>query len=372
MLIIVLSVMGGFHEDLQSKILGVNAHIVVLSYDGGKMKNDESLRTRIRGIKGVVHSSPFIYGQVMLGFGEKAYGVVLRGVEPDAEAVTTEIIKYIKEGSINSIKKDSSGLPGIIVGRELARNLGLIIGDEVRMISPAGDIGPLGMIPKMKKFRLAGIFEVGMYEYDSNLALISIYDAQKFFKFDNEITGIEVKIDEIYNSESIADKIETVLGPPYFARDWMEMNRNLFSALELEKLVMFIILILIVLVASFNIISSLIMIVVEKAREIAIIKAMGATGRGVMAVFMIHGVIIGIIGTLFGLVFGFTACHLLKTYKFINLPPDIYYLSYLPVRMSLIDFIIVSASAIIISFVATIYPSWLAAGLDPVEPLRYE
>jgi lipoprotein-releasing system permease protein len=370
-LIIVLSVMGGFHEDLQKKILGTNAHIIVLNY-GGKIGNHQSLKDKIEGVQGVRHSSPFIYGQVMLNFGERAQGVIMRGIVPDLEADTTDILKYIKEGSINSLKKDRAKIPGIILGRELARNLGLFIGDEVKMISPSGDIGPLGMLPRMKKFRVAGIFEINMYEYDSSLALINIRDAQDFFKFNDEITGFQVKVDDIYDVEEVSEKIQTTLGPPFYAKDWMEMNRNLFSALKLEKMVMFIILILIVLVASFNIISNLIMIVMEKAREIAIIRAMGATSRGVMSIFMVHGLIIGIFGTVIGLTGGYIACHLLKTYKFINLPPDIYYLSYLPVRMSLFDFIIVPATAIIISFLATIYPSWQASKLNPVEPLRYE
>lgn len=370
-LIVVLSVMGGFHEDLQGKILGVNAHIVVRNY-GGKIEDQELLREKINSIQGVKYSSPFVYGQVMLSFGDRAHGVVVRGIKPDIESDTTEIIKYIKEGRIDNLKEINKGIPGIIVGRELSRNLGLFIGDEIKMISPTGDIGPLGMLPKMKKFKVVGIFEVGMYEYDSSLALINIHTAQDFFKLHNEVTGIEVKVDEIYNSEKIAEKIDATLGLPYYARDWMEMNRNLFSALKLEKLVMFIILILIVLVASFNIISNLVMIVIEKAREIAIMKAMGATSRGVMSIFMIHGLIIGVVGTVLGLAGGYIACQLLKTYKFINLPPDVYYLSYLPVRMSLFDFIVIPAAAILISFLATIYPSWQAARLDPVEPLRYE
>lgn len=370
-LITVLSVMGGFHEDLQKKILGVNAHIVVLNY-GGKIKDQKILIEKINNIQGVRHSSPFIYGQVMLSFGDRAQGIIVRGIEPHLERGTTEILKYLKEGSINNLKGDNAEIPGIIVGRELSRNLGLFIGDEVKMISPTGDIGPLGMLPAMKRFKVVGIFEIGMYEYDLNLALINIRDAQDFFKLHDEITGFEVKVDDVYNSEKIAEKIEAALGIPYYARDWMEMNRNLFSALKLEKLVMFIILILIVLVASFNIISNLIMIVVEKAREIAIIRAMGATSRGVMSIFMIHGLIIGITGTVLGLAGGYAICQLLKTYKFINLPPDIYYLSYLPVRMSLFDFIVVPVTAIVISFLATIYPSWQAARLNPVEPLRYE
>lgn len=370
-LITVLSVMGGFHEDLQGKILGVNAHIVILNY-GGKINDQHLLRKKINSIQGVRHSSPFVYGQVMLGFKDRAYGVVVRGIDPDLEAETTNILKYIKEGSFENLKENKAGVPGIIVGRQLARNLGLFAGDEVRVISHIGEIGPLGMLPKMKKFRVEGIFEVGMYEYDSSLALINIREAQKFFKLHNDVTGIEVKVDEIYKSKDIAMEIESVLGPPYYARDWMDMNRNLFSALKLEKLVMFIILILIVLVASFNIVSSLIMIVMEKAREIAILMAMGATSRSVMSIFMIHGLIIGIIGTVIGVAGGYMLCLLLKTYRFINLPPDIYYLSYLPVRMSLFDFVVVPLSAIVISFLATIYPSWHAARLNPVEPLRYE
>ena len=370
-LIIVLSVMGGFHEDLQKKILGVNAHIVVLNY-GGKIRDNEYLKKTISRIKGVRHASPFVYGQVMLGSGDRANGAIVRGIEPGIEAETTEIIKYIKEGSIDELRKTEKGIPGIILGRELSRNLGLFIGDEIRMISPSGEMGPLGMLPKMKKFKLVGIFEVGMFEYDSNLALIHIRDAQDFFNLKDEITGIEVRVDEIYNSEKIADEIESALGPPYYARDWMEMNRNLFSALKLEKLVMFIILILIVLVASFNIISNLIMIVMEKAREIAIMKAMGATNKGIMSIFMIHGLIVGFIGTVLGLSGGYAVCQLLKKYRFISLPPDIYYLSYLPVRMNLFDFSVVAAAAVFISFMATIYPSWQAARLDPIEPLRYE
>jgi lipoprotein-releasing system permease protein len=268
-LIIVLSVMGGFHEDLQKKILGVNAHLVVLNYEG-KVGSHTLLREKIDTVPGVRHSSPFIYGQVMLSFRERAHGAVVRGVDPEIEADTTEIFRHIKEGSIDRLKGDAQEIPGIILGRELARNLGIFIGDELKMIIPMGDIGPLGMLPKVKKFKLSGVFEVGMFEYDSNLALVHISEAlvhiseaQKFFNLSDEVTGIEVKVDDIYHAKTVAEKIETLLGPPYYARDWMEMNKNLFSALKLEKLVMFVILTLIVLVASFNIISNLIMIVCQ-------------------------------------------------------------------------------------------------------------
>jgi len=368
-LITVLSVMSGFHEDLQEKILGVNAHIVALSYQG-KVRDYDAVREKINGIDGVIDSSPFIYGQVMLRFGDRAQGVVVRGIDPVTGTGTINILKDLKEGSISNL--NNKDMPGIIIGRELLRRLGLFIGDTVDMISPMSEAGPLGMIPKMKKFRIAGVFEAGMYEYDSSLAFININDAQKFFQKGDSVTGIEVKIEDVYHADKLARDIEIMLGPPYYAKDWMQMNRNLFSALKLEKIVMFVILTLIVIVASFNIISNLIMIVVEKGREIAIIKAMGATSKGIMAIFMIHGVIIGIIGTVIGVAGGYVLCQVLKKYQFISLPADVYYLSYLPVKIDIYDFIVVPAAALLISFLATIYPSLQAAKLDPVESLRYE
>jgi len=369
-LIIVLSVMSGFQEDLQKKILGVNAHLILLSYDG-RVKGQELLRERIAQVKGIKGSSPFIYGQAMLGLGGRAHGVVVRGIEPELEVKTTDILKDLKEGGISGLQKNLEP-PGIIVGRELSRNLGLFIGDEVNMISPAPTPGPLGMLPRIKKFKVVGVFEAGFYEYDSSLAYINLRDAQEFFKYPEAVTGIEIRVEDIYKVEGIAKEVEDILGPQYYTKDWMQMNRSLFAALKLEKIVMFIILTLIVLVASFNIVSNLVMIVIEKSREIAILKAMGATNRGVMSIFMVYGLVIGLVGTSLGLLGSFIACYLLKTYKFINLPSDIYHLSYLPVRMDLTDFIIVPSAAIFISFLATIYPSWQAARLNPVEPLRYE
>jgi lipoprotein-releasing system permease protein len=369
-LLVVLSVMSGFHEDLQKKILGVNAHLVVLDFKG-TMSGYKDVIEKLKGEEYVVSSSPFVLGQTMVSYGKKAHGVFLRGIVPDSEKRTTEIFKYIKEGSITDLAP-RNGISGIILGNELARSLGAFRGDIINVISPVGEIGPLGMLPKIKKFRVAAIFEVGMFEYDLNLVITDIHSAQEFFGMKDDVTGVEVRLSDIYKAPLVRERIQKKLAFPLYARDWMQMNRNLFSALKLEKFAMFIILILIILVASFNIVSTLIMNVIEKKREIAILKAMGATNKGIMSIFMFQGLLIGLLGTIIGVAGGYVLNYVLNTYQIIKLPADVYYLSHLPVKMKLFDFITVSLSAIIISFLATIYPAWQAAKLNPVEPLRYE
>ena len=369
-LLVVLSVMSGFQEDLQKKILGVNAHVVVLDYKG-TMPEYKDIIEKLKGDEDIISSAPFVMGQVMVSSGKRAHGVFLRGIIPEMEAKTTEILKYIKEGNLEDLlPKDE--IPGIILGKELASSIGVFKGDIITLLSPVGEIGPLGMLPKVKKFRVAAIFEVGMFEYDLNLVLTDIRSAQEFFGMKKDITGIELRLSDIYKAPIVRERIQKRLGFPFYARDWMQMNRNLFSALKLEKFAMFIILILIILVASFNIVSTLIMNVIEKKREIAILKAMGATDKGIMYIFMLQGLLIGILGTIIGVTGGYLLNYILNTYQIIKLPPDVYYLSHLPVKMKLFDFIVVSLSAITISFLATIYPAWQAAKLSPVEPLRYE
>jgi lipoprotein-releasing system permease protein len=369
-LLVVLSVMSGFQEDLQRKILGANAHAIVQSYQGG-ITEYPSLIAQLRKVPHVVSVSPFVLGQVMVSSGQRAHGVFLRGIDPSAELKTTDLLKHIKYGSINDLKEMDS-LPWIVIGKELAAMLGAFTGDTVNVISPVGEMGPLGMLPKVKRFRVAAIFEMGMFEYDSSLVLTDMKAAQDFFKYGNAVSGIELKLDDVYKAPEVRETVKQKLGFPYNVRDWMQMNRNLFSALKLEKFAMFVILILIVLVASFNIVSTLMMNVMEKQKEIAILKSMGATQRGIMLIFMFQGLLIGLIGTTIGITGGYVLGTILNNYEIIKLPADVYYLSKLPVKMQLVDFLAVSLSAVTISFLSTLYPSYYAAKMNPVESLRYE
>jgi lipoprotein-releasing system permease protein len=369
-LLVVLSVMSGFHEDLQRKILGVNAHMVVLNLKGTISGQEEIMRT-LKNEKEIVSSSPFIMGQVMISSGKKAHGVFLRGIDSGTEIETTEIGKYMMQGSL-SLLGQKSDMPGIVLGRELASGIGALRGDTVTVLSPVGKIGPLGMLPKVRQFRVVGIFEVGMFEYDANLVLTDLSAAQEFFDMEKQITGIEIRLSDFYKAPEIRARLQDTLSFPLYVKDWMQMNKNLFSALKLEKFAMFVILILIILVASFNIISTLIMNVIEKRREIAILKTIGATDGGIMSVFMFQGLLIGFLGTFIGVSAGYLLCYLLNTYEIIKLPADVYYLSHLPVKTKMSDFLAVSVSAILISFLATLYPAWQAAKVNPVEPLRYE
>lgn len=376
-LIATLAVMTGFKEDLRDKILGTNSHIVISDRTRDTMKDYRAVLDRVKNIPHVLAATPFIYNQVLLTTGGSVSGVVLRGIDPALEPTVTDVKKNLVQGALSDLGKPPEKTPdgqpvppGIIVGKELAARLGTFLGDAINVVSPTGTPGPLGIIPKIRKFEVVGIFDSGMYEYDSSLAYISIGTAQDFFNLGDAVTGVEVKVDDIFQADRIAKTIEDALGFPYWARDWMRLNKNLFSALQLEKMMMFVILILIILVASFNIVGTLTMIVVEKSREIAILKAMGATRREVMRIFMVDGLVIGGIGTIIGIPLGYFVCFLLHT--FYTLPSDVYYISHLPVTIRAVDVTLVSLSAVTISFIATLYPSWQAARLNPSEALRYE
>jgi len=377
-LIIVLAVMTGFEEDLKDKILGTNAHIVVLS-GGGPMENYQGIIKRLQGMDGVVAATPFIYNQVMLSSGRNVSGVVLRGIEVATDVKVTNLKKSMVQGSLTDldVKGDK---PGLVIGKELAKNLGVIAGDTLDVISPMGNITPLGMMPKLRRFRVVGVFNTGMFEYDSTLAYVNLSEAQQFLDLGDAVTGIQLKVRDVYKTGELARKIDQTLGVRYHARDWMQMNKNILFALKTEKSVMFIILTLIVLVAAFGIASTLFMVVMEKTRDIAILKSMGATSRSIMKIFVFEGVIIGVFGTVIGVLSGLLIALNLepivgavqKVTGFELFSKDVYYLDHFPSLVVPSDVILISVTAVAISFVATLYPSWAASRLSPAEALRYE
>ena len=376
-LIVVIAVMNGFKEDLRDKILGVTSHVVISRFDGNISKYQE-VRAKVEEVSGVNAATPFIYTQVMISSRKAISGAVLRGIEPKTASKVINLPKNMRAGSLEELEAENKpegmrSTPGIILGNELARNIGALRGDPVTVISPLGRLTPLGRVPRSQTFRVAGIFDSGMYEYDSTIAYVSLWAAQRFLGIGDRVTGIEVRVDDIYAADRVARAIGKALGGyPYWSRDWMRMNKNLFSALKLEKIVMFIILTLIILVAAFNIVGTLIMVVIEKTRDIAILKSMGATRRSIMKIFMIEGAVIGLVGTLLGLLGGYTICTLLATYKFIELPSDVYYISTLPVQMNPLDVALIALAAIVITLAASVYPAWQASRFDPAEAIRYE
>lgn len=366
-LIVVLAVMSGFEEELRGKILGATAHVLVLDSGGQGIERPEALLPVVLEVPGVRSAAPFVLQQVMMAHDRQATGAVLRGIDPVAER--EELARRVTEGSLEALAGPE---PGVILGRELARTLGVFVGDPVTLISPQGVMTATGMVPKMRRLTVKGIFEVGLYEYDAALAYTSLGTAQAFADLGGRVTGIEVRVRDVFQARAVALALQERLGFPYWTRDWMDMNRNLFAAIQLEKTAMFIILTLIIFVAAFAIISHLILMVAEKRKEIGILKALGATARSISLIFMAEGVLIGVVGTAVGAALGTLIGYLQETYHIVKIPGDVYQLSALPMRMHTWDLVLIAVAALVLSFLATLYPSRQAARLDPVEVLRYE
>ena len=370
-LIVVLAVMNGFREDLMNKILGVNSHLLIMSYRGG-IEDTEAVIKKALEVDGVLSATPFIYSQVMIKNAGNISGAILRGLDPATAGTVINIESMIEGGSLELLKGSEYEPLGIILGSELSKRIGALPGDTVTLVSPIGKLTPLGRMANEGKFSVKALFESGMYEFDSSMVYLSLTGAQDFLSLGDEVTGIELKVRDIDESDKIGEIIQDKLGYPYWTKDWKMMNKSLFSALKLEKLAMFIILIMIVLVGAFNIISSLVMLVMEKTRDIAILRTMGTSSKSIMSIFIFQGLFVGLVGTLLGLISGSFLCHLQARYQLIKLSPDVYYITILPIRMEWLDVVLIALAAIVISFIATIYPSWQASKVNPVEALRYE
>ncbi len=376
---VVMAVMTGFEEVLRDRLLGINAHVAVVK-PGDGLTDYQKLIDRILQEKGVLAAAPSVYGQVMVTSGARVSGVVVRGIDPDRANRVVDIQQYIKEGSLQALKTAhlfqvegrSVSLPGVIIGTRLAGQLRVMVGDPIQVVSPLATPTVLGMVPKVRRFMVAGLFDSGMHEYDATLVYMNLVDAQRFFEMGDAVSGIEIRVQDVYQARDIARRIQQKLGLPYWTEDWSRLWPNLFSALRLEKTVYFLVLLLMVLIGAFNIISTLIMVVMEKRKDIAILQSMGATRRSIRRIFLIKGCVIGTVGTLLGVLFGYGICLLIERYQFIELPKDVFLISTVPVRIYLSNFVLVALTSFLICLLASIYPARHAAKLDPVEIIRYE
>ncbi len=370
-LVVVLGVYNGLTTDMRDKILGANAHAIVMSYIPSAFENRSDLLDRVRSVKGVTGATPFIYTEVMLSAGGGVKGVVLRGRDPQSAPAVLSMLRQMRSGSAADLERE--GTPGLIIGEELAKRLGLGMGSRVNLLSPSGQKTTSGYAPRVRPFEVVGIFKTGMFEYDSSLGFVTLGASRDVLGLpENYLSGVELTVDDVYKADKISTLVSTELGSPFYVRSWMEMNANLFAALKLEKIGMFILLAMVVLIGSFSIVTTLVMLVMEKTRDIAIIMSMGATSGMIRRIFMFQGTIIGVIGTLLGYALGLSLGWLLKRYQFIKLPENVYTLDHLPIIISLSDVLIIGASAMLLCFLATLYPARQASRLQPAEALRYE
>ena len=373
-LIIVLSVMNGFETEVRSRIVGFDTHIRLRTYHDEGMDLYPEIIQQIKDVPHIVGLSPYIDEKGMIRFGSNSDGVMVRGSDPETINDVSELGKNIVYGKLEIgivTREGERSLPGIVLGRYLADRLMVDVGDEVVIISLTGVYSML-QIPEVKQFVVTGFFETGMYEYDNTYVYIGLEPAQQLFKLGDRVSGIEIRLDNLYRADEVVKHIDNILGFPYYALTWFEMRQTLFSWIQLEKWAMFIVLCLIILVAAFNIISTLIMFVMEKTREIGILKAMGSTSQAITRIFIYEGIVVGIVGTILGFIIGYSLCWAQLKYKFFSLPGDVYFISTLPVKMETLDFVFIGVAAILICLIAAVYPAGKASSLEPVDAIRYE
>lgn len=369
-LIVVLAVYTGFTEGLRDQIIGINSHVIVQSY-AGAIRQPRELMAAVAATPGVVAQTPVIYTQALITSNATSSGVVLHGIDPESNQKVVAIGEKMKSGALESLNQEQP--PTIVLGSDLARALQVLPGDRVQLLAPNGPLTPMGVLPKLRVASVSGIFATGMYEYDANAGYLGLDLARSLAGLEPEaVHAIEVRVQDVERADAVAAAIGQRLGSSYVVRDWMQLNQNLFAALKLEKLGIFIALDLIILVAALNIISALIMLVMEKNRDIAILKSMGATTSAIMRIFLYQGLVIGVTGTILGVFSGLGLCHILKTCKIIELPANVYPMSTIPVKVVPADVTLIAVSALVITLLATLYPSRKAAGVQPAEALSYE
>ncbi len=369
-LIVVLSVYTGFTEGLRDQIIGVNSHVIIQNYSGG-IEEPEAVMAQVADVPGVVAQTPVIYTQALITAAAGSSGVVLRGIDPASAGGVINIASKMSSGDLDSLAGGTNP-PAIVLGVDLARQLQVFPGERVQLLAPDGMLSPMGVLPRVRVCQVAGIFTTGMNEFDSNMGYLGLDTARSLAGLERGVHAIEVRVRQVDKADVVAAAIGERLGSRYVVRDWMQLNQNLFAALKLEKLGIFIALDLIILVAALNIISALIMVVMEKTRDIAILKSMGASTISIVRIFFYQGLVIGVTGTLLGLCSGLALCELLKRYKIIELPSNVYPMSTIPIKVVAADIGIIVVSALLITLAATLYPSWKAARVRPAEALSYE
>lgn len=372
-LTVVLGVMNGFEEEIHRRIIGINAHVILLKYGAEPIRDFQTIIGIAETVPEVVAAAPFTYSKGVIKGYERSDGAVIRGADLESEARVTDIMENI-EPRLETLASEPGAIPLMIIGDELALRLRVAIGDTVALSSPFDYVvTPMGVMTSVSQFRVAGLYSSGMYEYDQQLVYIDLPVAQRLFGMGDGVTGIEIRVDDPWRAPEVGSAVvEAVGGFPYRANNWIYLNRNLFTWMRTEKKVMFWILSLIIMVAAFNIASTLIMVVMEKTKDIGVMKSMGATARSILRIFIAEGLVIGVLGMLIGSISGFVLASLLDRYEFISLPGDVYPVETLPVLMKLSDFVIVAGAAVLISFLAALYPAWKAARLAPVEAIRNE
>jgi lipoprotein-releasing system permease protein len=375
-LIVVLSVMNGFQKELRARILGVASHVQITGPDNA-LAHWEDIAARARADPRVVAAAPYVNAQAMLSFDGTVRGTLIRGIDPRLESEVAELGKHMIAGRLDAL---APGEFGIVLGSEIARPLRASVGDQVTLIAPQGLVTPAGVMPRLKQFRVVGVFEVGMFEYDSGLALVHIADAQRLYQLGNNVSGVRLKLSDLFEARTVARELYRTLGGEALVSDWTRSHANFFRAVEIEKRVMFIILTLIVAVAAFNVVSTLVMMVTDKQSDIAILRTLGATPRSVMQIFVVQGILIGVIGTGLGVVSGILmALNVDVVVPFLErllnvqfLSKEVYYISDLPSDLHRSDVIVIGAVSLLVSLLATLYPSWRASRVRPAEALRYE